>query len=357
MAQVKTDPDLIPGGSQFVAAPPRLEESDAAAIAEHHFGLTGQCSLLTSERDQNFRLSCADGSSYVLKITNPAEAEEITRAQVATLEHIARRDPGLPVPRTVPTRDGEFAASIKLPGGGVTRARIMTYLPGQQLRHAVQSRALRCNIARMAARLDRALSDLPHPGVAQDILWDISETHRVRPLLSRIAGDERRALAGVFLDRFCDHVLPQLHGLRRQFIHNDLNPYNIVVDPTRPEHPSGFLDFGDMVEAPLINELAVAAAYEDYAQPDWAETLAAVISAYHEITPLTEAELALLPDLIAARQVLTVSITEWRAARYPENRDYILRNNAGAWTSLAALRGMADGQLRDMVLTAVEARA
>jgi hydroxylysine kinase len=34
------------------------------------------------------------------------------------------------------------------------------------------------------------------------------------------------------------------------------------------------------------------------------------------------------------RMVLTVAITGWRAARYPENASYILRNNPQAWAGL-----------------------
>ncbi|MET0187172.1 MAG: aminoglycoside phosphotransferase, partial [Achromobacter sp.] len=37
-----------------------------------------------------------------------------------------------------------------------------------------------------------------------------------------------------------------------------------------------------------------------------------------------------------ARMVMVVAIGGWRAARYPENADYILRNNAISWQRLAA---------------------
>ncbi len=39
-------------------------------------------------------------------------------------------------------------------------------------------------------------------------------------------------------------------------------------------------------------------------------------------------------DLVMARLVITVLITEWRATRYPENRAYIMRNNGLAWAGL-----------------------
>ena len=34
----------------------------------------------------------------------------------------------------------------------------------------------------------------------------------------------------------------------------------------------------------------------------------------------------LLPELIVMRNVLTTVIGNWRAARYPDNRDYLLRS-------------------------------
>jgi hypothetical protein len=39
-------------------------------------------------------------------------------------------------------------------------------------------------------------------------------------------------------------------------------------------------------------------------------------------------------DLIAVRQVVSVAIGTWRAQRYPDNRDYILRNSQAAWRGM-----------------------
>ena len=53
------------------------------------------------------------------------------------------------------------------------------------------------------------------------------------------------------------------------------------------------------------------------------------------------AEVDILFDLMMARLVMVVAIGGWRAARYPENRDSILRNNALSWSRLQACDGMA----------------
>jgi hypothetical protein len=46
---------------------------------------------------------------------------------------------------------------------------------------------------------------------------------------------------------------------------------------------------------------------------------------------------------------MTVVITGWRAVRYPENRDYILRHNAMSWAGLDRLSRVSREQGRDIL--------
>ena len=55
------------------------------------------------------------------------------------------------------------------------------------------------------------------------------------------------------------------------------------------------------------------------------------------ILPLTAVEIALIPALVATRMLTTLAITSTRAARYPENAPYILRNFPSARDGLLAL--------------------
>lgn len=145
---------------------------------------------------------------------------------------------------------------------------------------------------------------------------------------------------------------PALPGLRAQAIHNDLNLYNVLVDPRDHDVIAGILDFGDMVRAPLVNDLAVAASYQ--LEPG-ADPLAPAIrfaAAYHAVSPLQEAELDVLFDLMMARLAMVVAIGGWRAARYPDNADYILRNNALSWARLQACDGIARDAARQRLRAA-----
>ncbi|MEY3961045.1 MAG: hypothetical protein RIR14_1699 [Pseudomonadota bacterium] len=122
-------------------------------------------------------------------------------------------------------------------------------------------------------------------------------------------------------------------------VHNDLNPHNVLVDEADPDRISGVLDFGDMVRTALVCDLGVAASYQvDPAKP--LESLVEFTAAYHRILPLTEQELRLVADLTMARMLTTISITSWRAAKYPDNAPYILRNFPLARAGLLALSAL-----------------
>ena len=160
---------------------------------------------------------------------------------------------------------------------------------------------LRQNLGRLAARLDLALRGFFHPAAGHELMWDIKHASRARDLLVHIDHERKRALAQRCLDNFEAHALPLLPRLRAQVIHNDLNPHNVLVAPDASHRIAGIIDFGDMVHAPLINNLAVAAAYQLAPTGHPLETAAQMIAAYHEVLPLEPVELDILFDLIMTR--------------------------------------------------------
>jgi hydroxylysine kinase len=62
-----------------------------------------------------------------------------------------------------------------------------------------------------------------------------------------------------------------------------------------------------------------------------------VVRGYTSVSPLTEAEVALIPALVAGRLAMTLAITARRARQHPENRAYILRNAPAAFKGLVRL--------------------
>jgi Ser/Thr protein kinase RdoA (MazF antagonist) len=216
------------------------------------------------------------------------------------------------------------------------RGRGYSYLIGDPaLAHGVND-GTRRSVGRTAARITKALKGFQHPAATRLNLWDLCHVGDLGALMADLAPSVVTDLIGAFLNHFNRVTKPSLGTLRRQVIHNDLSPSNMVVCAERPEQIAGVLDFGDMIEAPLLCELAIAASYQ-LSGEDPLAALRVVVSGFVEITPLAPAETRLLLDFVLARLVGRILIGEWRAKQFPENRDYILRSNGQARDLLETL--------------------
>lgn len=339
--------------TQLSTRVPDLSLEDAEGLVRRLYGIDGVARLLTSERDQNFRLATANGDAYLLKVSNPSEADEIVDFQTACLEHIARVDPGLPVQRVIRTVAGRSTNHIVLRDGRRCVVRLLTFLQGRQAKDTPRDGAQRIAFATTLARLDLALRDFRHPAASHDLLWNASRLDRLAPWVDEISGVERRRLAGHFMSRFIESVRPRLGGLRAQVIHNDYNLYNILVDADDAARTTGIIDFGDMVHAPLVGDVATGATFHMGGGADPFAAAAEFVGAYHAALPLLPEEQELVAELVAARHLVTVLITEWRATRYPENRTYILRHNPAAWEALFQMADLSPETARDRLLACV----
>ncbi len=318
-----------PAGSLLSLPPPNLPLQALSALAAQHWGFTGKLHPLTSERDQNHRLDTPQGS-FTLKLTNPGEPSALTDFQTEALFHVAKQAPGLPTPRVIPTRDGRHI--LPTPDGAL---RLFTWLPGTPLANLPRTPDLARSIGTALGNLDATLACFHHPAADHHLLWDICNAADLAPLTQALP-DDLKPRVTAFLTQFPTHIAPALAALPRQVIHGDFNPHNLLADPADPTHLTGILDFGDMTLSHRICDLAVASSY--LIDPaDLPSLLIPLTKAYHQANPLTSQELRLLPDLITARLVTTVTISAWRAARNPGNAAYILRNAPTSRAGLAAL--------------------
>lgn len=325
-------------GDLLNSAPPEQHDATLAELVQRHFGIMGQMERLTSERDLNVRITTPQ-QEFVLKLTNPAEPAAVTDFQTKALLHLEAT--GLPVPHLIRTLSG--ASEVILPQGCL---RLLTYLEGTPLHQSRSSAAQARAVARMAAQLTIGLGGFHHPASDHVLQWDIQHAASLRPLLPAIPDDTLRLRATQALDLFDLGAAPHLPDLRWQVVHNDLNPHNLLTTPGNPDDIAGVLDFGDMVRTPLICDAAIAASYQiDPANP--LDSLLNFARAYHAILPLTALEARLFPCLIQARMLTTLAIASTRAARYPGNAAYILRNVPAARDGLTALAELDPSTIRN----------
>lgn len=316
-------PDTDSPLTVIAAVPPALLPDQARTIAADYYGIEAEAKPLTSERDQNFLLKLADGTRYVLKIANAAEASVVTEFQVRALEHIASRPPaGFGVPRIIPTRDGRSHFNLAL-NDNVHVTRLVSYVPGQPLDTGALSAPLSRDLGAGLAKLSRALEGFEHPGSSQALLWDMRQAPILRDLLHCIGDQSLRDVVATVIDDFVQRVLPRYGSLRSQVVHNDMNPANVLVEPGRPDRMAGIIDFGDMLHAPLIVDLAVAASYMRTPDTDVLKWIAGFVAGYHQVSALEQAEIDLLYDLISTRLATTVAILHWRVTQRGQGDEYL----------------------------------
>ncbi len=321
-----------------VAAP------EAAETVRACFGLSGELDRLPGEADDNFLLQASDEKRYVVKFAHLRADPRVVSVQVRVLRHIEAVAPGLPVPRVVPAVDGQPWAVV---ADGPLRGRtvhVVSYLEGQLLRSVKTNRTLRRTLGSTLARLGWALREFDDPLVRRPLLWDLAQLPQLRPLLAGLPENQETSLLEDQLSRLTTEVTPRLAPQRIQLVHNDFSPDNALISADQ-SRVCGIIDFGDVTVTALVNDVAIAAAYQLGDGRDLLGPALDLISGYHATTPLTAAELDLLPDLILARVVARIIISEWRAERFPENRAYILRNTPGAREHLNRLLSIPGEQI------------
>ena len=304
----------------IAADPPDFDPAEVAALLDREYSLQGSLSPLVSERDQNFRLETADGARFVVKIANLAEPIEITDFQVQALRHLEREDCKVAVPRVLPTNSGDAITTIGQ-GPGRHHLRVVSYVPGRPLEGLQPDSQIAFGMGRSLALIDRALEGFTHPGESQDLLWDMQRAAELRPLVQHVP-EQVQGLVAECIDDFERRALPAFAQLRTQVIHNDLNPGNILVSDSEPPAVAGVIDFGDMLRAPLIVDVAIAASYLRNTDDEFG-TLEAFVAGFESELPLEPSETALLYDLVRTRLAATITILYWRAATRSADDPYL----------------------------------
>lgn len=327
---------------------PRVDQAMARKVAADAYGLRVSATPLAGERDRNFLLRSAEGRRWVLKFYNSAESDAVCDFQETALLYLERhRSPS--VPRLIPTLDGrrQFVVGDQ---GQTEHGILVTFLDGVPMAEAPMTSALRRDIGRTCATLDRALEALEHPAAHRRLLWDPMQIDDLLPMTESVTDEGERRWLARFGAYFVGEARPALRQCRSQTIHNDMNTSNVLIDTQGPGRVSGIIDFGDMVHAPLVNEIGIAASYVARPGDDLFGVIADLVEGFEEIIELTEQEMACLYDVVVARLVVRLLIYQWRSALFPENRKYILRNSESAWAMIRAVMRRSADEGRSQVM-------
>jgi 4-aminobutyrate aminotransferase-like enzyme len=302
--------------------PPRITTAEVAEYVRTTYRLNVTVKHLVSDIGQNFYLTEASGKTYVFKIANPSEHEDMLDAQNAVLEYLTEHRPRFAYPRVVPTSNGGLIAEITGKDASRYRARLLKYVPGKSLADVrLHPESLLEDIGVFLGEMDKALEGFDHPAAHRYWHWDLRNAGDLGRLTKHIAEPLSRRLVEYFLLRFESEVLPLLPDLRTSLIHGDANDHNLLLKDSDQGtlEVAGIIDFGDMVHSQTICELAIALAYVMAGKADPLASAIPMVRGYHASLPLRDVELEVLLPLVTARLCATVTFCAYQQKIQSDN--------------------------------------
>ncbi|MGC6453133.1 MAG: aminotransferase class III-fold pyridoxal phosphate-dependent enzyme [Candidatus Puniceispirillaceae bacterium] len=270
---------------------------------EEAYGVTGAVSRLDGELDTN--LAVYDGGRLlsVFKIMRADCDAGLVGMQVDALDHLATDAPDLPVPRVLRRKDGGASAIIDDPSGRPRITWMISAIDGVTLGSMRPHRMeLIEEIGRSLGAVTAGLASFSHPALDRDFTWHPLRPHWAFDQAAEIKDEDARDLINEYFHIFENQIESKLSELSCQAIHGDGNDYNLMVHPA-VEGPSfaGLVDFGDMVSAPVVCDLAIAAAYMVLDKPRPLAALTAFVKGYASRCPLSVPEIEMVLPLLMVR--------------------------------------------------------
>ena len=301
---------------------PEFSVKDASLLLEEHYGLCCTLKEFPGERDRNFLAQEKKGESYVLKISNSCETLEFLQVQHAALERSSKLlEPGR-IPIVFPAKNGESLLRVSSADGSQHWMRLVRYVDGLPMaEYRPHTGEFLRELGRMCGIVTKALHEIPAPPPSHTLLW---EMHNVQETLHEympwIKDEKLLCWVKKSLDLYSRTIEPLESKLRRGWIHNDFNDYNVLAVPKISGIPDvGLIDFGDMTHSYLAAEPAVACAYAMLDKPDPLEAAVMLIRGFHQHFPLEEKELEILFPMIMMRLCLSLTLGAFQQQNDPEN--------------------------------------
>ena len=276
------------------------------SFAKEFYNIDVLVTPLTGYDEDNFLLTSHSGKKYILKVSSGIRPSFL-EAQVSISQHLSKSEISSFFQHHIANKHDQYITIYTDKNSQHTYCiRLLTYLEGTLWKDLnVWSDELYIDLGSFLGKLDAISKDIYLDAANRAYVWDISRAEEAIKNLHHIKDPAKRRLADYFLLQFETEVKPKIASLRHACIHNDANDSNILVKEGKV---TGLIDFGDMVWAPLIHNLAIACTYAIMYSDEPVEASAIIVNSYHKEYSLMQEETDILYYLIAAR--LCISVTQ-----------------------------------------------
>ena len=305
-----------------------------------HHGLDGELERLDGEFDLNIAVRVDGRLDAVLKVMRVGCGSGLVGMQVEALDHLAATMPDLPVPRVIRRHDGAAAAAVTDLSGDERIAWVISAIDGLPLgAMRPHPAALVHEIGHTLGRMTAGLEGFDHAALTRDFKWHPLQPHWAFTEVFEILDEDIKSLINKYFQVFENDIESELLNLEYQTIHCDGNDYNLFVSPSL-NGPSlaGVIDFGDMVRAPAVCDLATAAAYMVLDKPRPMEALAALVEGYAAARPMTAQEIEMIFPLMMVRLGVSLVNSSIMAREHPDD-PYVTVSQAPALSFLQQALG------------------
>lgn len=318
------------------------------AILVPHYGLEGQVEPLEGELDENYKVTCADGRRFVLKIMRPGCDLGLVDMQVQAMDFVSQKLQTITVPAVITTRSGEKCVALDYEGTGERLCWMIEFISGDLLddvRH--QPLSLISAFGAQLGELVDVLSDFQHDSLCRPLKWSLNQADWVAGSLDEISRADYRNWVKQIAERYSDHVSNILQQLPPTNIHGDAHGQNVLASEqeTGERQISGMIDFGDLHQSNAICEIAIASAYAMMNRSDPIACAEAMLKGFHAVYPVSEDAVGIYLDLILTRLAVSVTNSAIQKELNPDD-PYIVVSERPAWALLQRLMNMDQAWLR-----------
>ena len=313
--------------SVFDEQPPIINVSSFSHWLKKNYSFFNSKSIklsrLNSERDVNLLIKGAGTKQYVVKISNPKESLAQLEYQDLLINHLRQ---SIQLRKIYPEIIHKKILFYKDRNERRCAVRILTYIEGDMYAKSKNSDDTEKSLGKLLALQSNQLQSFIKNQAIRSFEWDPSDIRWTKKFINLFKGANKNIIKNT-IDEHEKFVFKNIKNLKHAVTHGDPNDYNIVV---KKEKIIGFIDFGDSIYAPVINDLAISLSYVLMDNNNLYKSLQNIVGTYNEFYKLSDQDIYSLLALIKSRLVITLVMAAKQRKKYPDNK-YLSISENNAW--------------------------
>ncbi len=281
-----------------------------AAAAKYELPPGATLELISLSENATYLVS-GDDPCGVLRIYRPDyQTDAAKRSELAWVEEL-RATGTVATPRVIPTKSGEAIHRVSVDGEH-RDAVMFEFIPGREL--GAEERSTYVAVGGIAARLHLQVLSWEKPAGFERMRWALDDVLGLKARWGDWRLDPTIDAAGLELleraetkvrTRLADYPL---NADNSGLVHGDLRATNIIADPSGQ---LWVIDFDDAGISWFLWDLSSMLTFMEHL-PEASDMVDGWLEGYTQVRPLSEMDLAMIPDVVFARRL---QVMGWLSSR------------------------------------------